>query len=162
MRVSIITVSYNSESTIEAAILSVLSQSYTDIEYLIIDGGSHDRTTDIIEKYEDKIGYWVSEPDQGMYYALNKGLRAATGDVIGILNSDDFYANENVIQKVANTFKNENIGCTYGDLVYVDKKNVEKHFRYWKAGEFKKDLLKRGWMPPHPTFFVRKEVYEEF
>ena len=104
----------------------------------------------------------VSEPDEGIYDALNKGIKLATGDVIGLLHSDDIYFDENVLAKVALLFEEKNVGSVYGDLVYVDKKDTTKVFRYWKAGEFNENKLRKGWMPPHPSFFIRKEIYDRY
>jgi len=161
MKLSLVTVSKNSERTIEQTIQSVLSQSYPNIEYIFIDGGSTDGTVDIIKKYEDRVTYWVSEPDSGIYDAMNKGIKKATGDIVGILNTDDFYANEKVLEKVVQCFeKDKEVDACYGDLVYVKKNNPDKIVRYWKTGEYKEKLLKYGWMPPHPTLFVRRDVYD--
>jgi glycosyltransferase involved in cell wall biosynthesis len=162
MKVSIITVSYNSQSTIEQTILSVLEQTYQNIEYIIIDGASTDGTQQIIQQYRHKIEIVVSEKDKGIYDAMNKGISLATGDIIGILNSDDMYANTNAIQDVVNKLTETNAPALYADLVYVDKNNSEKIKRYWKSGPFKRSKFKWGWMPPHPTVFIRKEFYQKF
>lgn len=162
MKVSIITVSYNSASTIEHTINSVINQDYPDIEYIIVDGKSTDGTLDTIKKYENKISKTISEKDEGIYFAINKGIQLATGDIIGILNSDDFYVHGRVISKVVQTFISKNADAVYADLVYVLKDDTGKIFRYWKAGEYKHGLFKKGWMPPHPTFFVKKEVYDKY
>ncbi len=160
MKISIITIAFNSEETIEDTIKSVIAQDYDDVEYIIIDGGSTDGTLKIIEKYEDKIAKVVSEPDKGIYDAMNKGVRASTGELIGILNSDDFYASETVLSEIAQAIgDNDSI---YADLVYVDRENTEKVVRYWKAGEYKEDCFFKGWMPPHPTFFLRKRLYDKY
>jgi glycosyltransferase involved in cell wall biosynthesis len=161
MKLSIITVSYNSEKTIEDTILSVLSQDYENIEYIIIDGGSNDRTCEIIKKYKPQISFFISEPDKGIYDAMNKGIKKATGAVVGILNSDDFYANEQVLSSVMQKF-DSNVDGVYADLVYVDATNTDKVLRKWISGSYVKDSFLKGWMPPHPTFFVRKEVYEKY
>ncbi len=160
MKISIITAVFNNREYIEDCIKSVLGQTYKDIEYILVDGGSTDGTLEIIKKYEDRISKWVSEPDRGTYDALNKGMGMATGDVIGFLHSDDFYANERVVEKVAQAFMSYNVRSVYGDLIYVDKTNSSV-IRYWKAGEYRDRLIRWGWMPPHPTFFVKKEVYEK-
>lgn len=162
MKVSIITSVYNNELTIEDAIKSVISQNYHNIEYIIIDGFSKDKTFDIIKKYENKIYKFVSEQDNGIYDGLNKGLSYATGDIIGFLHSDDIYADENVISDVVNTFLKNNTDSIYSDLVYVDKNDTNKIFRYWKSGEYSLKKLSNGWMPPHPTFFVKKEFYDKY
>ena len=161
MKVSIITTVYDSIDTIETSIKSVLGQSYKDIEYIIIDGGSTDGTIDIVNKYKSKIAVFVSERDSGIYDAMNKGIKLATGDIIGILNSDDFYFDNYTIEKIVNNFIEYGNDSLYGDLVYVDAVDTNKIIRYWKAGNFKYHNLKLGWMPPHPTFFVRREIYQK-
>ena len=160
-KISIITVSFNSQSTIKHTIQSVASQDYQNKEYILIDGASTDWTLDIISFLKDKINYFVSEKDNGIYNAMNKGIKASSGDIIGILNSDDFYSNNEVLSKVANIFEETDCDCLYGDLVYVDKGDARKIVRYWKSGEFSKRKLRMGWMLPHPTFFVKKEIYEK-
>lgn len=162
MKVSIITVVLNNKDTIEDCMLSVFNQSYPDIEYIVIDGGSIDGTTDIIKKYESKIAKWVSEPDRGIYDAMNKGIKLASGDIIGILNSDDFYAHGKVIERVVSVIERNQADSCYGDLIYVDRYNPDKVIRYWKSKPFNKNLFKKGWMPPHPTFFCRKSLYEKY
>lgn len=162
MRVSIITICYNSEATIRETITSVLSQSYSDIEYIIVDGKSKDGTCDIVRSFGDKISIFVSEPDKGIYDAMNKGVNLATGDVIGILNSDDFYADANVISDIVSTFKSTGAQGVYADLVYVDRENINKVTRTWKSGNYEEGKFLYGWMPPHPTFFVKRKVYEAY
>jgi len=162
MRVSIITICYNSEATIRETIASVLSQSYSDIEYIIVDGASKDSTCEIVRSFGDKISIFVSEPDKGIYDAMNKGVKLATGDVIGILNSDDFYADANVISDIVSIFKNTGAQGVYADLVYVDRENINKVTRTWKSGNYEEGKFLFGWMPPHPTFFVKREVYEAY
>ena len=162
MKISIITVVFNSASTIKSAIESVLSQTFKDIEYIIIDGGSKDGTVDIVRSYGNKIARFVSEPDKGIYDAMNKGIALATGDVVGILNSDDFYADERVLQTVMEKMQDPQVDCCYSDLVYVDRGNTEKVVRYWKSCEYKPGLFEQGWMPAHPTFFVRRSVYQKY
>ena len=162
VKVSIITSAYNSEGTIEDTIKSVVNQTYRDIEYIIIDGGSTDRTPEILRQYEDEISICVSEPDNGIYHALNKGIRLSTGDIIGFLHADDFYENDNVIETVVSRMKEHDVDSCYGDLLYVNKKNTEKIIRFWKSCPYTEGLFQKGWMPPHPTFFVRKEVYREY
>jgi len=162
MKVSVITAVYNNEKTIASAVESVLSQSYDDVEYIVIDGNSSDDTLNIIKRYEKNIDVLISEPDGGIYDALNKGIKNATGDVVCFLHSDDIYAHENVLKDVNELFERTGTDSVYGDLVYVKKENVDKVVRYWKSGEFNVKKLKRGWMPPHPTFFVKREVYEKY
>ena len=161
--ISIITVAYNAVSTIEETILSVINQTYPNIEYIIIDGGSTDGTIDIINKYEDKITYWISEPDKGIYDAMNKGICMATGDAVGILNSDDFFTTNDVLQLVADTFKlNKEIDAVYGDVHYVNPDNLQKCVRYYSSKVFKRNLMKLGFMLAHPTFYMKKECFEQY
>ena len=162
LKVSIITVVYNNKSTIKNAIESVLNQTYKNIEYIVIDGASTDGTIEIIESYANKMDKFVSEPDKGIYDAMNKGLKLATGDIVGILNSDDIYANNKVIETVADAFQKNDCDAIYGDLVYVDKEDLNKIIRYWKSKPFKKGLFKKGWHPAHPTYFVKKDVYDRY
>ncbi len=162
MKVSILTVSYNSQKTIEDTIKSVLQQDYPNIEYIIVDGNSSDSTMDTIAKHSSGISKVISEPDKGIYDAMNKGVNLATGDLIGILNSDDFYASDNVISQVVELISKEGTDSLYADLVYVDAENTEKVTRKWVSGKYKHGKFKWGWMPPHPTFFVKKSVYEKF
>jgi glycosyltransferase len=162
VKVSIITVCRNSEATIEATLRSVAEQDYADIEYIVIDGGSTDKTLTILEKYRNKISKLVSEKDEGMYFAINKGVLLATGDIVGILNSDDFYANEKIISRVAQEFNSQKTDSVYGDLQYVSKENTQKTIRHWKSEPFKPELFLKGWMPPHPAFFVKRNCYEKF
>jgi len=159
MKVSIITTCFNSEKTIEKTIVSVLSQDYSDIEYIIIDGDSKDNTISKVRKYENKINIILSEKDSGMYYAMNKGISLASGDLIGILNSDDVFLNKNVISKVVKSIKLNSSDSVYGDLIYCNAK--DKIVRYWKSGFCNIKKFKFGWMPPHPTFFVKKNIYND-
>lgn len=162
MKVSIITIAYNSAETIEDTIRSVASQKYSDIEYIVVDGKSTDNTLSIIDKHKTSISKLISEKDNGIYDAMNKGVRLASGDIVGILNSDDFYADEHVIADVVKTFETEKCDGLYADLVYVDRENISMITRTWNSGKYYDGLFLNGWMPPHPTFFVRKEVYEKF
>jgi glycosyltransferase len=161
-KISIITVTYNSAQTLEHTIQSVLSQTYSNIEYIIVDGKSTDNTLEIIEKYKNKISQFISEKDDGLYHAINKGIELATGDIIGILHADDFYINENVLSKVTETFTKTNAEAVYADLYYVDKDNTDKIIRTWKSGVYKASSFLWGWMPPHPTFFVKKDAYTKY
>lgn len=162
MKISIITITYNSAATIEQTINSVLDQNYSNIEYIIVDGGSTDNTLQIIEKYKSKISKFVSGKDNGLYDALNKGIDLATGDVIGIIHSDDFYIDNTIIEKYAATFIKNHSDAVYSDLFYVDKENTNKIIRKWKSGNHKPNSFLHGWMPPHPTFFVKREIYQKF
>ena len=162
MLVSIITTVLNRRITLEDTIKSVLSQTYKNIEHVIIDGGSTDGTVDIVKSYGSKIAKFVSEPDKGIYDAMNKGIRLARGEVVGILNSDDIYADRAVLEKVAGIFKEKNIDSCYGDIVYVDRSDTNKIIRYWRCGAYKRSRFEMGWMPAHPAFFVRRRVYEQY
>lgn len=160
--VSITTPVLNGARTIESTIKSVLGQTYEKIEYIIVDGGSTDGTLDIVAKYRDKIAKVLLESRRGIYPAMNTGLKSAKGEIIGNLNSDDFYADENVIKTVVETMEKEKADVCWGDLVYVDRVNTNKIIRFWRSTEYKKGKFQRGWMPPHPTFFVRRRVYEKY
>jgi glycosyltransferase involved in cell wall biosynthesis len=162
LKVSIITITYNSEATLEDTIKSVLDQTYADLEYIIVDGGSTDRTLSIIDAYKDRIANLVSEKDNGLYDALNKGISMATGDLIGILHSDDFYTGNTVIENIVNTIKQNDADAAYADLCYVDKTDTDIIFRKWKSGSYKHGMFRNGWMPPHPTFFAKRICYEVF
>lgn len=162
MKVSIITAVINGVETIEDCIKSVLCQSYKDVEYVIIDGNSTDGTLDVINRYKNKIAKVVGESDKGIYDALNKGIKLATGDIIGFLHSDDFYANDRIIEKVADVFMKYNVDSCYGDLQYVYKNDTKKVIRHWKSSKYEHGKFKYGWMPPHPTFFVKKKIYDEY
>lgn len=162
LKISIITITYNSEDTIEQTLQSVIEQSYPNIEYIVVDGKSNDNTLKILETYKSHIQVLLSEKDSGLYDALNKGIALASGDVIGFLHSDDFYVNNAVIQKYADTFLAGDYDAVYSDLFYVDKTDSNKIIRKWKSGLYKKGMFLNGWMPPHPTFFVKKKVYEAY
>jgi glycosyltransferase involved in cell wall biosynthesis len=167
MKLSIITVCYNSAATIERAMASVLSQNYPDVEYIVIDGGSSDGTVDIIKKYRDRIAHFVSEKDAGIYDAMNKGIALATGDIVGILNSDDRYADDSVLSVVMAAFagggnsSDAPVDAVYGNIAYFQKETPSTFFRFWKAGIFSRAKMRNGWMPPHPAFFVRRAWYEQ-
>jgi glycosyltransferase involved in cell wall biosynthesis len=161
MKISVITVAFNSEATIRDTIHSVLSQKNIDLEYIIIDGGSRDKTMEIIKSFGNRIHTVISEPDKGIYDAMNKGINLATGDIVGILNSDDVYASDNVLSKISEKFTVE-ISGVYADLVYVQKDDLNKVKRTWISGNYVEGSFKKGWMPPHPAFFVRRKVYKEF
>ncbi len=163
MKASIITITYNSAATVEDTIKSVVAQDYADMEYLVIDGKSKDSTVSIAKKYEDKISKIISEKDGGLYFGLNKGLKMASGDVIGAIHSDDIYAHPQVVTHVMEMFKKDpSLEGVYADLIFVNREDTNKVMRVWKAGEYKEDAFEKGWMPPHPTFFVRKSVYEKY
>jgi len=162
MKITIITVVFNGAKYIRTAIQSVLSQDYDNIEYIVIDGGSTDGTVDIIKEYQNKISVFVSEPDKGLYDAMNKGIGLATGDVVGILNGDDFYIDDKVIEKVVKEFEEKGVDSVYADLVYVRPKNLDKTVRYYDGSHFNPSKFAYGWMPAHPTFFVKKDIYDKY
>lgn len=160
MRISIITATYNSADTIGDTLRCIQLQDYHNIEHIIMDGASKDNTLDIVKAFPH-VSKVISEKDKGIYDAMNKGIQQASGDVIGILNSDDVYASNDVLSLVAKTFENPAVQATYADLEFVSRDNLDKVVRKWKAGNYSKKSFYYGWMPPHPTFFVRKEVYEK-
>ena len=160
MKISIITVVFNNAKTIRSAIDSVLNQSYKDIEYIIIDGASSDGTLEIINEYKDKISIILSQTDHGIYDAMNKGIKVASGEIIGILNSDDLYYSENIIEQIASEFySDKKLDILYGDLVYVDRNDISKIIRNWISCEYDNKFFERGEVPPHPSLFLRKKVY---
>jgi glycosyltransferase len=161
IKISIITSVLNAVGSIKDCVESVRTQNYP-AEHIIIDGGSTDGTIQIIEKYRSYLALLVSEPDKGIYDGMNKGIQLATGDVVGLLNADDLYAGTDVLSTVAESFANSGIDTCYGDLVYVDPYDVTKVTRNWKSGNFRERSFYWGWMPPHPTFFVRRSVYEKY
>lgn len=161
LKISIITVCYNSASTIENTIHSVEGQAYNNIEHIIIDGDSTDGTLEVVKR-SPSVTEYISEPDRGIYDAMNKGLGLSTGDVVGFLNADDFYADKTVLSQVAEVFKDPTIQACYADLLYVNRDEISRVVRYWKSRNFEPGLFNKGWMPAHPTFFVRRNVYEQF
>jgi len=165
IKITIITITYNSSFTIENTIQSVLSQTYKNIEYIIIDGKSTDKTLSIIGKYKPLFNgkmKCISESDKGIYDAMNKGIRMATGDIIGILNSDDLFFDNDVLKNIANTFECYDIDSLYGNLKFVDALDTNKVVRIWKGSQHYPNGFLKGWHPAHPTFYVRKEVYEKY
>lgn len=161
MRVSIVTVCFNSAATIGDTLRSVATQNHSDIEHIVIDGDSTDTTIEVVRRDGAHVAKFVSEPDKGIYDAFNKGLLLATGEVIGFLNSDDFYPRADVISQVARAFADDpELDAIYGDLCYVKQFETDKILRYWRSSDFEPGLFLRGWVPPHPTFFVRKRVYD--
>ena len=162
MKVSIITVTLNSEKYLSDCIHSVNRQNYKNIEHIIIDGKSTDGTLDIILENTDHISYWLSETDRGMYDAINKGLQLATGDIVGILNSDDMFASADAVRTIVDCFENSTTDSVYGDLVYIDPSNPNKIDRYWKGNSYKRGRFRYGWMPAHPTFYIRRELIEQY
>lgn len=163
MLISIITATFNSGATLRNTIDSVLNQSWTHIEYIVVDGGSNDDTLKIIKEFEPRFNgrmKWISEPDKGIYDAMNKGIRMATGDVVGMLNSDDFYTSDDVLQRVAEAFGCDNPDAVYGDIHYVDDSDLTKCIRYYSSRIFRRWLMRFGFMPAHPSFYCRRTVYE--
>lgn len=165
MTISILTATYNSDKTLRDTIESVLRQGYRDFEYIIIDGGSKDRTLDIIKEYEPKFEgrlKYISEPDNGIYDAMNKGIKMATGDVVGILNSDDFYTADDALQKIADAFEKNDIDATYGDIHFVNDVDLTKMVRYYSSAVFKRSFMRFGLMPAHPSFYCKRLIYEKY
>jgi glycosyltransferase involved in cell wall biosynthesis len=162
VKVSIITVTYNSEKYLADCIASVRRQTYSNIEHIIVDGKSTDGTLKIIQKNSGSLARWISETDRGMYDAINKGIEMATGDIIGVLNSDDMLASADVIMDIVACFDEKRVDSVYGDLVYVDPLNPQKVMRYWKGLSYKRSRFNYGWMPAHPTFYIRRELINRF
>ena len=162
MKVSIITVVFNGAEHIRDCIESVLNQTYPDIEYIVVDGNSTDDTVAIIRSYGTKIAMFISEPDKGLYDAMNKGIGLATGEIIGILNADDFYRHNQVIERMVATFERTGYDAVYGDLVYVHRTDLQRVKRYWRAGVYGKKSFLWGWMPGHPSFFAKRYLYEQY
>ncbi len=162
MKISIVTGTYNSQAYISDCVTSVHNQTYDNIEHIIIDGASSDATVNTIRDTPNKVSQLISENDNGIYDAMNKGLKLATGEVLGILNSDDFYNSTAVIQNVVDAFQDPKIDIVFGDLFYVNQQNPDKIVRKWSSGPYYDGAFKKGWHPAHPSFFVRKNVYEKF
>ncbi|RYF62308.1 MAG: glycosyltransferase [Cytophagaceae bacterium] len=161
MKVSIITVVYNGAEFVRDCIESILTQTYTDIEYIIVDGNSTDGTVDIVNSYGTKVARFISEPDKGLYDAMNKGIRLATGDIIGLLNADDFYRHNRVIENMVATFEKTGSDAVYGDMLYVDRNDTRKLKRYWRSGWYSDNAFLWGWMPGHLSFFAKRRLYEQ-
>ena len=165
LKISIITATYNSGKTVGDTLKSVLAQTYHDYELLVVDGASKDNTLEVVKKmeplFEGRMRY-ISEPDKGIYDAMNKGIRMATGDVIGILNSDDFYTSDDALACIARTLEKEKVDAVYGDIHYVDDEDLKKCVRYYSSKPFRRWMMRLGFMPAHPSFYCRKEVYEKY
>lgn len=162
MKVSVITAVYHNQAFIKDAIESVLSQKQVDLEYIIVDGGSNDGTVEVVKQYGERIHHFISEPDEGVYFALNKGIALATGDIIALLHSDDFYTHPYVLSQVVEAFSKNHCDAVYSNLYYVRGLNTNKIVRLWDSGEYKTDDFYMGWMPPHPAFFVKRDLYQKF
>ena len=165
MKISIITATYNSAATVKDTFNSVLAQTYNDIEYIVVDGLSKDNTVEIIKEYEPLFGgkmRWISEKDKGLYDAMNKGIAMATGDVVGILNSDDFYTSNDALAVIAGTMKDNSIDAVYGDIHFVNDDDLNKCVRYYSSAIFKRSLMRIGLMPAHPSFYCKREVYTKY
>lgn len=162
MKISIITATFNSSAHIADCVKSVNDQNYHDIEHIIVDGASKDNTLDIVNGIPNRVEKIISEPDKGIYDAMNKGIQAATGYIIGILNSDDFFTSDDVIQTVVDSFKNNDIDALYGDVHFVSPDNLSKSVRYYSSSVFKPSLFRFGFMPAHPSFYMKKECYDKY
>jgi len=162
MKISIITICYNAKTTIAETLESVLSQTCTDLEYIIVDGCSTDGTVDIVKQYSNRISKFISEPDLGLYDALNKGIKLATGDVVGIMHANDYYANSNVLTNIQNMFALNNIECCCGNVVFVKPDDPNHIIRTWHSCDFKPGLFAKSWSPAHPTFFCKRELFEKY
>lgn len=160
MKTSIITATFRCAGTVGDCLASVDRQGLARLEHIVVDGGSDDGTLELLEARRERIAVLVSEPDRGIYDALNKGLALATGDAIGLLHADDEFADERVLARIAAAFADDGVDIVYGDLTYVDRADTSRVIRYWRAGEYSPELLRRGWMPPHPTFYLRRSLLE--
>lgn len=161
MKISIVTPAFNSAATIRDTLDSISQQDYPNFEHLIVDGGSKDETLKIVDEYPH-VSKVISEPDKGLYDAMNKGVKMAAGEVVVVLNSDDFYTHPQVLSRVAARLEETRADTLYSDLEYVHPENIGRVVRHWKAGAFRPEKFRRGWMPPHPTFFVRRHLYDQF
>jgi glycosyltransferase involved in cell wall biosynthesis len=162
MKISIITPTYNSSATIAMCLQSVNMQTFPDIEHIIIDGASRDNTINIIHLNQGRVNKIISEPDHGMYDAMNKGIKIATGDIVGILNADDFFSDIYVLEKIVTVFQNETIDALYGDVRFVDPSNTDKIVRYYSSKKFTPSKFRFGFMPAHPSFYARRELFQEY
>jgi len=163
VKISIVTAAWNSGATLRDTIESVLHQTYQDIEYIVVDGSSKDNTVDIIQEYEPLFNgrmKWISEPDRGIYNAMNKGIKMATGDVVGILNSDDFFTDENVVSQISKGI--DGVDAVYGDIHFVNPNNLKKCIRYYSSRSFKPWQMRLGFIPAHPSFYCRKKLFDKF
>lgn len=161
MKISVITAVYNNRDTVAQALESALAQDHRDVELIVIDGGSTDGTLQVLQRYADRLAKLVSEPDRGIYDALNKGIAQASGEIVGFLHSDDLFADSAVLSRIGTAFADPRVDAVYGDLLYVNKDDPRRVVRTWRSDEFSPRKLARGWMPPHPTFYVRRTVYQK-
>ena len=159
MKISVVTAVFNRVDTIADALRSVDAQSFPNVEHIIQDGGSEDGTLEVIQNYHGSSRKLVSKPDSGIYDAINRGISRASGDIIGLMHSDDFFAHDAVLERVAEVLQNAEVDGVYGDLDYVSAVDTNKVVRYWRSEPYRRDLLARGWMPPHPTLYLRREVF---
>jgi glycosyltransferase len=162
LHISVVTAVLNQARTLGDAVRSVRAQNWPNVEHVVIDGGSTDGTLAVLDKFRDGIGKVISEPDRGLYDALNKGIRHATGDVVGFMHANDTFATPHALARIAAAFEDPAVDAVYGDLVYVQKEDASRVVRYWRAGQYRRHMLAQGWMPPHPTFYVRRDVYARF
>ena len=160
MKISIVTATWNSAATVADTLASINAQTHPDIEHIVVDGASTDATLKIVADQGERVSRVVSEPDAGLYDAMNKGLKLATGDIVGLLNSDDFLASEDVLAQIASAFEDLRIDAVYGDLCYVRQHEPTRIVRYWRSGPFHPGAFARAWSPPHPTLYVRRSFYE--
>ena len=161
-KISIITIVWNNKTFIEESLQSQLSQTYPHVERIVVDGGSTDGTLEIIKRFSSRIDRIITGPDRGIYDALNKGIQAATGDIIGLLHSDDLFSDQDTLYKVHEELDDDGLDACYGDLLYVDRYDTSKIVRYWHSGTYHPRRFHWGWMPPHPTFFAKRSVYEKY
>ena len=161
MKISVVTAVYNRAATVGSALASVQSQTYQNLEHVLQDGGSTDGTLDILKSHDDPRMTLVSERDSGIYDAINRGKARATGDIVGVMHSDDMFAHDGVLQQVADAFADPDVDCVYGDLQYVAADDTARVIRHWTSGAYTRELLTRGWMPPHPTFYIRRTLLEQ-
>ena len=162
MKFSIITSTLNCKEVIQNCLDSTWQQSFTNIEHIFIDGASDDGTLEILQQIRNRDIKIISEPDLGIYDAMNKGIKLATGEVIGFLNADDMLYDEKVLERIAESFKDDSLDAVYGDLVYVKRNDINHISRIWHSKDYQKEIFKKGWHPPHPTFYVRKKIYDKY
>lgn len=162
LKVTIITPTLNAAGTLAETIESVIAQDYNNVEHIIIDGKSTDASPSILQKYADRIDRLICEPDNGLYDAMNKGIKLATGDIIATLNSDDTYTNSTAVTRMVNLIESSNLDAAYADLIYVNPADPDRPTRFWRPGQYQKNAFARGWVMPHPTFFCRRTIYDCF